>query len=755
MATGFVMGMRPDTSSLSFFPDKIVQARRLAAALEMAPASRLLFVDISSGTTENVHALASIADRVVSEVPDELAEAVGIELPEPQAFMSLLPYYMDKQTLQQLRQAMAPDQVEHAVQAISETLGNFLSIGPAREWLRADPLHLRGSIFSRLPSKHNILTSDPTTGYPVSPDGKHVLLTLRLRHSMHDVHAARQLMDALESSLQRHLGADMHALIVGGVRHSAANARVIQKDVASIAGISLLCFALVYAVLVRSWGAVWLLLVPCYAATLALGIMAALHPALSGLALGFGASVLGVAEDYAVHMHFALRSTTVPERILPVVETPLLQSFLVNASGFCVLLFSGIPAVRQLACFALLTLATGFVLAVTIVPVCPWIAQPPLQDTRKITQPGIPVVQRVAFAVGGLLVACGCLLHLIQVDVAPRTLGAHVERLHQDALQFQNIWGIRDSPLLVVEGATVSEVMERGRDIVTALQKTRPDMPVETLTSLWPTSVEIHENVARWRQVMSEHGEALEKVLLRAGKRHGFTHEAFAPFLHLLHSPVAPFSPDVLRAAGLGELIDTFLYIKSGGEETRLLLRMPYTADISSLPPSLTPYAVALVPGDLEATVLEQFAEEKHLVPAAWLVCVVLLFCCFRNIGQTLLASLPPLCSISCILAWMAASGHPLTLASLAALPLVLGLSADHGILVTHDLASGVKSGIERAVLVSSLTTLTGMGLLALAEHPALRSMGEVIFWGLVVEAPAALCLLPRFCVPVARRANA
>jgi predicted exporter len=87
-----------------------------------------------------------------------------------------------------------------------------------------------------------------------------------------------------------------------------------------------------------------------------------------------------------------------------------------------------------------------------------------------------------------------------------------------------------------------------------------------------------------------------------------------------------------------------------------------------------------------------------------------------------------------------------LTLAGMAALPLVLGLAADHGIVVTHDLAHGMDLGVERAVLVASLTTLTGMGLLALAHHPALKAMGEVIFWGLLVEVPAALWLLPRLC---------
>lgn len=90
--------------------------------------------------------------------------------------------------------------------------------------------------------------------------------------------------------------------------------------------------------------------VPAFAASFALGGMTLLSPALSGLALGFGASVLGVAEDYAVHMHFALRSGDSVESVLEHITPPLFQGYLVNASGFAVLLLSGIPPYASWPC---------------------------------------------------------------------------------------------------------------------------------------------------------------------------------------------------------------------------------------------------------------------------------------------------------------------------------------------------------------------------------------------------------------------
>ena len=212
---------------------------------------------------------------------------------------------------------------------------------------------------------------------------------------------------------------------------------------------------------------------------------------------------------------------------------------------------------------------------------------------------------------------------------------------------------------------------------------------------------------------------------------------AFAPFAQLLREDVAAFSPELLRNAGLGSLLDNFV------PEPRQVLLF---GEAGPVPVTMADWALAVSPGAVAQAVEGQFAAEKRLVPLAWLACVALLFVFFRNWRQTLLAAVPPLCSLACILACVVQGSGSLTLASLAALPLVLGLATDHGILVTHELAAGVSFGVNRAVLVSSLTTLLGMGLLALAEHPALRSMGQVIFWGLVLEVPVAVWLLPALC---------
>lgn len=742
--------VQTDTGSTAFFPDADAESRSMAGALDLVPASRLLFVSLSTERENGATALAEAADALVRRLPAHLARPVEAVLPDPAELLQLLPYYTDEKVLARLEAALDPQVADDAVRAVHARLGSLLASGPALGWLQADPLGLLPAVLSRLPDGHARTPSDPVLGYPVSTDGRHLLLVLRPAHSLHDVDAAVQLLDAVENGLAHILAPDMRALVVGGQRHSAVNTRTIHRDMAFVAGFSLAALLAVYLALVRSAGAVWLLLTPCVAASMALGGMTLLFPVLSGLALGFGAATLGLAEDYAVHVHFALREGASAEDALHNLAAPLFQGYLVNISGFVVLLFSGLPAVRQLACFSLLALSAGFVLAITVLPLCPWFSGPRLHASVRTAMPVQPSLWRTGIAASLLLSLCFFLFFHVGVDVSPRSMGADAHLLHEDARRLEAIWGSSGTTVLVVEGANMEDAMHKARRLSHALRRVDPAVDLLTPGDIWPGPEEARENVRRWTRFAREHGQQLRGLLAEAARRHGFADNAFASFFGLLQQPVAPFGPDVVRAAGLGELLDTFVpggAVRAAGERARVLLFAGPGTDFSRVEGGTLQDVLILLPGFLEKTLSRQFASERHLLPLAWMACFAVLFACLKSARMALFASLPPLCSIGTVLAWMACTGQPLTLAGMAALPLVLGLSADHGILVAHELVRGIRAGAQRAVLVSSLTTLAGMGLLALASHPVLRAMGEVVFWGLLAEIPVALWLLPGLCV--------
>ena len=169
---------------------------------------------------------------------------------------------------------------------------------------------------------------------------------------------------------------------------------------------------------------------------------------------------------------------------------------------------------------------------------------------------------------------------------------------------------------------------------------------------------------------------------------------------------------------------------------------------------------LALTVSEHEAMIVRGF--ERATIASAVLV-LVILFLSFRSVLLVAVAALPLALGSVWMLGAMPALGLSFNHANLVALPLVLGLGVDAGAHVVHryrqsaaerggvaDLGE-VLGGTGSAVLVASLTTVFGMGVLMLAEYRAMYSLGLVMTVGMLstlvlglVALPAALVLLKK-----------
>lgn len=762
-------------SSTAFFPDSSKELQMLARGMDLAPFSRHIFIDIyteNSSTSETAaQELCDMASAIEARVPQEWATPFSqnaMASISPEALLALIPSLFDERMEKAATTHVSPAAVDAAVQSTHALLTGF-PVKDAIPWLRGDPLRLRELLLPFMPQQKLFMRGDARFAYPVHSDaehGTHALLILRPTQSMHDTAYAVTMMNALESAITQSTEHTPHisASVIAGLRHTAANTRAIDNDVQSIAIISLVGLALVYALFVRSWGAIWLLLTPCFAFSIAMGMMNLFFSTLSGLALGFGAAVLGITEDYAVHMHFALRSQKTEQRVFALLSTPLFQGLLLNASGFTVLLFSSVPAVRQLVAFALCALITGFLLALFVLPLCPFFAVPQIANKKKREQQTclvkrLPTLARTAPTVLLLSLATAALLYTLPVDVSPQSMGAGMEHFQRDASRFAAVWQQKEQQILLVEGATQSAMLHTAAQTVTHLRKAMPEAHFTSMSDILLPQGKAQENCQRWHAFMARHLPELQANFARAEAQYGLQHAVFQPFFTALQAQPKLISTALLQKLGFGSLLSYFMrnFSDADGQivhSQSLILcdtatnSAPDSAHISTalLPQKLQNDVVLLSAQKLENTLRKLFSHEILYLPYTFLICLILLFICFKNIPQTLLAAISPLCAFVCILAGMHILDQPLTLAGLAAMPLVFGLAVDHGIMVTHDMEQGVPLGIQRAVIVSSLTACIGMGMLAFATHPALRAMGQVIFWGLAIELPASLWILPLFC---------
>jgi predicted exporter len=129
---------------------------------------------------------------------------------------------------------------------------------------------------------------------------------------------------------------------------------------------------------------------------------------------------------------------------------------------------------------------------------------------------------------------------------------------------------------------------------------------------------------------------------------------------------------------------------------------------------------------------------------------LVLLALRYRDVRKTLAAFLPSVLGSVVTIAWLGWLGRGIDLVALAALLMVVSMGVDYGVFLVDASASEHAPESETtvallSVLLAATTTVLGFGLLALSEHPMLRTIGLTAWVGMTacaLLAPTALVLL-------------
>lgn len=142
--------------------------------------------------------------------------------------------------------------------------------------------------------------------------------------------------------------------------------------------------------------------------------------------------------------------------------------------------------------------------------------------------------------------------------------------------------------------------------------------------------------------------------------------------------------------------------------------------------------------------------EARWLMIAPLLACLICLMIFFRSWKWGLLAFAPLLASLLLLIGIMAALGMKFNIYNIIVLPAVLGVGADNGIHLFHQLRlmregrgagsfASVLGGTGTFITASSFTTTLGFAGLLFTGHPGLQSMGIVAVGGILLSLVCAV----------------
>ncbi|MGD8387033.1 MAG: MMPL family transporter [Desulfobacteraceae bacterium] len=747
-----LQAMRVDEDIRSMIPEEPSEMARHFRFLQESPLSGKLLIEVSAEQGGSTGALVRAVDRLAGSMKPPLFSRVLTGPPVdrgegmPDFLIQALPSLFTEKDRSRSLELLAPDRVRARLEHILRSLATLQGWG-SRKMETRDPLGLRLLALEKMRSVSPIPDVRIQEGHFVSRDGRHALIVAETPVPMTDPEGGKRLLEAFHG-LTRELPSSVEASLYSGHLYSVANAETVRRDLFLVLSLSSGALVLLFLVFVRSINGLLILLVPATTLLAAMAGTSLVYDPVSAVTLGFGAVLLGISIDFGIHVYFALRGSG-RDRAAAVtgrVGVPVLFAGLTSMAAFSVLLFSTIPAQRQLGVFSLIGMTSALVISLVALP--QWI-RPVQAHSRRSS---IPVASRPRWVVwvwAGFLVFMGWKAASLEFQGDLRKMSRVPTEVRELEERLTRNWGgLLGRALVVTEGEDLMSVLPVNDRVFEELENLvqRPD--IMSLAPLLPSPEKQEENRKRWRAFWSESRvQQVRTVLKDTGEDLGFSQGAFTPFFQWLDSDVHSIGPEDLVAAGLEEIMGGFV------------LRTPDRVRVLSLvpdSPDLRPHLMEVFRNMPQVSVISPSAFGDRLslalgrdflffILGAGGMVLVLVGMLLRS-AVRMGAALVPVCTgLVVAMGGMAVLGIPLNVFSMVAAVLIIGLGVDYGVFMVMRRAGEEGLGTEKAVLVSGLTTLAGFGALALALHPALHTIGVTVLLGIGAAFPSALLVIPAF----------
>ena len=450
-----------------------------------------------------------------------------------------------------------------------------------------------------------------------------------------------------------------------------------------------------------------------------------------GITLGFGITLLGVVDDYPIHLFSHLNSRGTAAAVMQEIWPTMRLGMLTTAIGFAALLLAGFPGLMQLGLFAVIGILTAAFTTRWILPVfvpegfVPRPVWPALHaGLERLTglKSAIPVA---------IVLACATLLWshtpLWEMELASLSPVSEAKKdLDRELREQLGAPDVRD--LLVIEGQTEEDVLQYAEALDARMQSLRASGAIagyDLISNLLPS-----RRTQQDRQSYLPERSVLMRNFDEAQKGLHFSPGLFRPFLAAVESArtQAPLEKMTFAGTALGPRLASLLFEQGGGWKAIVPLRG--VADRRQLADVVRRWNMPAV------TYLDMKQESNRLMIAYRDRTFLIVVCGFFVIGLVLAIGLksasllgpvlfPIISALAVVAAVLNLAGEPLSLFHIATFLLVIGLGLDYALFFNRP--EGTEEGRLRTLyglLVCSTTTVLVFGVLASSSIPVLHAIG-------------------------------
>lgn len=473
------------------------------------------------------------------------------------------------------------------------------------------------------------------------------------------------------------------------------------------------------------------ILLACFSVFFAFG-------SLHGITLAFGATLIGVAIDYPIHLFTHMNPHESPGAAMSRIWPTIRLGALTTAVGFGALLFSEFPGLSQLGLFAIIgSLSAAFTTK--------WVL-PPLLDHHSCGNIEPKILWHIPSIANGarglfllsILTSIGYvgfsskpvwetdIGNLSPISPEMKLLDTHLrEELGAPSVRH----------LLVLTGSTVQQVLEGEEQLGVSLAHLVRENRLQGFESAakFLPSVKTQE----YRKKQLPESADLEAQLREAMKNLPYRPAAFHAFRQAVSQSkeLPPLTPRHFDGTPLGSKISSLLYPLQE-RWIGLILLQGVREGLNLNQGDNFQENVYYLDLKTETNHILLTYRDGILTYLAWggVALILLLGFSLRSFSGMLKVIFPVAGALIITLGILHALDERLSVFHLASLLLVSGLGIDYALflLQPHDQLTD-RARTTMSVLVCSVTTLIVFGLLSFSQTPVLHSIGLTTFWGAVM----------------------
>ncbi|MGH8530469.1 MAG: MMPL family transporter [Nevskiales bacterium] len=737
--------LRVASDLTAFLPDAASETETLLLEeLRHGVASRLILIGIEGDGPEQLSVISrKLSKALRSQAPFRRVE--NGEFAAQSELTDLLLRYRYLLSPQITAQGFTTSALRSALEMRLNELASPTEL-VVKDWLARDPTHELLAV---------LLTWQPSRG-PGYHDGvwydaanARALLVAETAAPGFDVAAQTTAVASIESAFRGAAGASAAKLIMTGPGPFGV---LLEKQTRTEAtSFSLLAAGLMLAVLLwayRSSRLVLLGALPLLSAGI-LGMLAVqlVYGGVHGITLAFGMTLIGVANDYPLHVFSHLQPEQTPPASVLRIWPTLRLSVLATSIAYLTLVLADFGGLAQLGLFTVVGLVTAAVCTRWLL--LPLLAAPRLDPARGFAAAAQARLDRLPVTQVPALILLGLSLTVLVISRQPlwddelSGLTPVPKPLQELDESLRHALGAPDLRYLaVLRAADAETALRRSELLIGVLEPLRADKLLGgyDLAARYLPSIVTQQ--AR-QQNLPTPGE-LQTALRQAQTGLPFQNDLFAPFLQEVQAArgLAPLTPAAIADTPLALRVTPLLY-----QHEAAWLALVTLQDVSA-PAELAQALAAAGFDDLRLLDLKGESEqmvgrfrESALWRIAFAVAATLLVMFWGlPLARILPTVLPYSAAVLSVMAAFHLLGLRLNLFHLVSLMLVAGVAMDYALFLgaaEDDPAERARS--LHAVALCLLSTLSVFGILGLSQIPVLRAIGSTVALGVALSFVLAL----------------